>query len=360
METTGSTIVDTTSTTTAVLSKPLHSQRHQQKSTTCSPVWPSISTVSIDNASRATTAALTTVANAAANAHAGANASWVQETSTTSRSPSHAVAAATAIVDEISGPVRLSKKRSLCDMASTTASNRRQQMSSAASSRPVVRIMSAPRMMSTSSKTTAKKSSPTASSKPRVEESRPIDVLMSILRSSSSSSSSSSSLKNVQVVSFQDIPSDFYTQFTEAQMEAYGSEVLGAIRSQDLDALRQIHKDGRPLNCANRFSESLVHLACRKSFDSVVNMLVNEAGVTLRVKDDFGRNPAHDACWTVTPNWKLMDLIVESCSDLLLVSDVRGHTPLDYVRREHWAAWSEYLRTKGETLVPKILVPSES
>eukprot|EP00529_Nitzschia_sp_RCC80_P026090 CAMPEP_0113498088 /NCGR_PEP_ID=MMETSP0014_2-20120614/30967_1 /TAXON_ID=2857 /ORGANISM="Nitzschia sp." /LENGTH=349 /DNA_ID=CAMNT_0000392051 /DNA_START=228 /DNA_END=1277 /DNA_ORIENTATION=+ /assembly_acc=CAM_ASM_000159 len=349
METTGSTIVDSTSTTTAVLSKPLHSQ-HQKKSTTFSHVLPSISTVSIDNASRATTAALTT----AANAHASANASWVQASSTTSRSPSHAVAAATAIVDEISGPVRLSKKRSLCDMASKTASNRKQQMSSATSSRPVVKIMSAPRMMSTSSKTTAAKSSPTASNKPRVEESRPIDVLMSILRSSSSS------LKDVQVVSFEDIPSDFYTQFTEAQMEAYGSEVLGAIRSQDLDALRQIHKAGRPLNCANRFSESLVHLACRKSFDSVVNMLVNEAGVTLRVKDDFGRNPAHDACWTVTPNWKLMDLIVESCGDLLLVSDVRGHTPLDYVRREHWAAWSEYLRAKGETLVPKILVPSES
>ena len=355
--------MDNTSTTAAASSKPLDLQKHQQKPITCSlstsHVRPSISTVSMDN--NASRAAATATAAANALAIANANASWGQATSTARLSPSQSVAAATAIVDEISGPVRLSKKRSLCDMTSAT------------SSRPVVRIMSAPRMMSTSSmlspssciiKTPAKKPSSADNNNnnnsnnikpPPVEERRPIDVLMSILRSSSSS------LKNVQVVPFQDIPSEFYTSFTEDQMEAYGSEVLGAIRSQDLGALRQIHKSGRPLNCANRFSESLVHLACRKSFDNVVDMLVNEAGVTLRVKDDFGRNPAHDACWTVTPNWKLMDLIVETCSDLLLVSDVRGHTPLDYVRREHWAVWTEYLTTKGtETLAPKILVPSES
>jgi ankyrin repeat protein len=111
------------------------------------------------------------------------------------------------------------------------------------------------------------------------------------------------------------------------------------------------------MKCSNQFGESLLHLACRKSFADVVRFLVQEAGVPFNVKDDFGRNPAHDACWTIIPNWELMDLIVEKCPDLLFVEDVRGHTPLDYVRAEHWPAWVKYLEQKGDKLAPKELIP---
>ena len=111
----------------------------------------------------------------------------------------------------------------------------------------------------------------------------------------------------------------------------------------------------RPLKCSNQFGESLLHLACRKSFADVVRFLVQDAKVPLTVKDDFGRNPAHDACWTISPNWELMDLIVEKCPDLFFVEDVRGHTPLDYIRMEHWPTWINYLCRKGDQLTPKQL-----
>jgi len=54
---------------------------------------------------------------------------------------------------------------------------------------------------------------------------------------------------------------------------------------------------GTNLQCANRFGESLIHMACRRSHRDVVSFLVNEAGVSLRVRDDYGRTPFHDACW---------------------------------------------------------------
>jgi ankyrin repeat protein len=276
-------------------------------------------------------------------------------------------ASADAVSGAGSGAVRLSKKRSLCDITST--SNPGQMPTS----NPVVRILSAPRMIPLSvaatgtatAATTTKATATTPRSNNCKQLSRPIDVLVSILRSTSTTTPSTNDAtgafadanKNeVRVIPYQDIPSDFYLPFTDAEMDAYCSELLNAVRSQDLDALRKFHKAGRPLKCSNRFGESLLHLACRKGFADVVDLLINEAGVPLRVKDDFGRNPAHDACWTVTPNWTLMDLIIASCPDLFLVKDVRGHTPLDYIRREHWTAWTEYLQQKGMQLAPRILV----
>lgn len=369
-----------TTSTHPISSKWLQNHNHQQLARPSPPplqhsvIWPTTLAESLVNdtttgggAAAAHTTTTTLGLPASAAAAGAANTSVVLFQASTSGAISHGVrsaviAAATAVVDEASGPVRLSRKRSLCEIATSSSVQPRQHEMSM--SKPVVRILSAPRITSLRftphHSNSAKANEVAAAVAPTkrtqsnaAAECRPVDILMSILQSSSSSTMASRDTR--RVLSFHDIPSDFYSPFTVAEMDAYGSDVLGAIRSQDLDALRQFHKSGKPLKCSNRFGESLLHLACRKGFADVVDMLINEAGVTLRVKDDFGRNPAHDACWTVEPNFQLMDLIVGSCPDLLLVKDVRGHTPLDYVRREHWPAWSEYLMKKGEQLSPKIL-----
>jgi hypothetical protein len=140
------------------------------------------------------------------------------------------------------------------------------------------------------------------------------------------------------------------------EIEAYGFEILDAVRTRNIDKLREFHSQGRPLKCSNQFGESILHLACRKGFEDVVDFLVNTANVPVWVKDDFGRSPLHDACWTVKPNFELMDLLLAKCPDLLLVSDARGHTPLAYVRREHWKKWVDYLSLKTTNLKPVKLV----
>jgi hypothetical protein len=148
---------------------------------------------------------------------------------------------------------------------------------------------------------------------------------------------------------------DFFVEPQQSEIDAYGFDLLNAVRNQDLEALEKFREEGRPLKCSNQFGESLLHLACRKSFVKVVRFLIQNAHVPLNVKDDFGRNPAHDACWTISPNWELMDLIVDECPDLFFIEDVRGHTALDYVRMEHWPAWINYMKTKGDRLAPKRL-----
>lgn len=157
-----------------------------------------------------------------------------------------------------------------------------------------------------------------------------------------------------KVRSFDSIP-NFFHELKQEEVDAYGLDVLRAVRESDLDTLRKYHKQGRPLKCSNRFGESLLHLACRKGLVSVVDFFVNEVEIPLCVKDDMGRTPLADAFWTIEPNSDVVDIILRKCPDLLLVSDKRGHTPLAYARREHWPHWNKYLDSRSDLLMPKIL-----
>lgn len=144
--------------------------------------------------------------------------------------------------------------------------------------------------------------------------------------------------------------SDFFIEITNEHIEAYSTEIVKATRDRDISLLRAMHKEGKMLQCSNRFGESLLHMACRRGYTDVVRFLIKEADVSLRVKDDFGRTPLHDACWSADPNFDLMELIIEHDPDLLLIEDVRGHSPFSYARRSHWKEWSEFLTARRETL----------
>jgi len=136
---------------------------------------------------------------------------------------------------------------------------------------------------------------------------------------------------------------DYFVEFTEEHMAGYDQDIIQAIRGQDIETLRKYHAAGRTLQCCNRFGESLIHMACRRGFNDVASFLMNEAGVSIKVKDDYGRTPMHDACWAVTPNFELMNMLLDKEPEMILIRDKRGHTPLDYVRRNHWDLWVNYL-----------------
>eukprot|EP00592_Proboscia_alata_P000182 CAMPEP_0194373644 /NCGR_PEP_ID=MMETSP0174-20130528/22134_1 /TAXON_ID=216777 /ORGANISM="Proboscia alata, Strain PI-D3" /LENGTH=322 /DNA_ID=CAMNT_0039152869 /DNA_START=159 /DNA_END=1124 /DNA_ORIENTATION=+ len=170
----------------------------------------------------------------------------------------------------------------------------------------------------------------------------PVAYLMSYLKSSG---------QGGVAVPYLSVREDFFLKPTEEQMAAYGHDLIEAIRKRDIDFLRSYHENGNSLQCCNRFGESLIHMACRRGFVDVVQFLTKEAGVSLRVRDDFGRTPMHDACWTCEPNFELLDLLIASEPDLLVLSDKRGSTPFDYVRKEHWSGWMKYLEMNKQKLV---------
>ena len=145
-----------------------------------------------------------------------------------------------------------------------------------------------------------------------------------------------------------DMPDDFFVKNSEANYQ----EIVDAIRSNDVDALRKLHSNGTNLQCANKFGESLIHLACRRSHRDVVSFLIDEAGVSLRVRDDFGRTPFHDACWRGELDLELIDMLLEKEPKLLMLSDKRGHSPLDYTRRGHWAELIPFLLDRASKFQP--------
>mmetsp|Transcript_28858 Transcript_28858/g.61495 ORF Transcript_28858/g.61495 Transcript_28858/m.61495 type:complete len:279 (+) Transcript_28858:185-1021(+) len=143
-----------------------------------------------------------------------------------------------------------------------------------------------------------------------------------------------------------------YLHPTEEQIAAYSSDVIAAVRTNDLAALREMmYSQGRNLRCCNRFGESLLHVACRRSNFDVVSFLLLEANVSPRIKDDYGRTPLHDACWRGNPEYDIVELLLSVEPRLAFVQDVRGHKPFQYARREHWGAWREFLDQKRDLIM---------
>lgn len=139
---------------------------------------------------------------------------------------------------------------------------------------------------------------------------------------------------------------DFFLKPCQEHLDAYQANTIFAIRQGDIDALREIKKSGQSLQGCNKFGESIVHLSCRRSNVAVPTYLISEGGVSLRVRDDYGRTPLHDAFWHKEPDIPLVELILNKEPQLLFISDKRGHTPLDYARKEHWETWNRYFETR--------------
>jgi hypothetical protein len=148
----------------------------------------------------------------------------------------------------------------------------------------------------------------------------------------------------------------FFVEVTEDVVKAYEMDVIKALRENDLPTLRDFYKAGRQLQCANKFGDSIIHTACRRGSLEIVQFLLKEAGLSCKVCCDYGRTSLHDACWTSSPNFQVIDELLDACPDLLYTKDKRGFTPLDYARPAQYGDWCKYLAERGAArLLPKEL-----
>lgn len=152
----------------------------------------------------------------------------------------------------------------------------------------------------------------------------------------------------------------YFTKPSEHELSSYNNDVVAAVRTSNINALRKHHAEGISLNACNRFGESLLHLACRRGNVDVVRFLVQDMKVNILRRDDYGRTPLHDACWTPRPNLQVLEVLLEATDpSLLLAEDVRGHTPFDYSRREHWSVWIKFLKDQQDVLLQRVQNGSE-
>lgn len=139
---------------------------------------------------------------------------------------------------------------------------------------------------------------------------------------------------------------DFFSTISEEQMARYSMQVVNLARANDVAGLTLFHaQHGRDaLDCFNRFGEGLLNMACRRGFTEMVNFLLSSAvALNVRVRDDYGRTPLHDACWSPEPQLEICTWIMQKDPSLFLVADKRGYTPFQYARKSDWHTWRQFL-----------------
>jgi hypothetical protein len=140
---------------------------------------------------------------------------------------------------------------------------------------------------------------------------------------------------------------------SQNQLDSYDVKIVTAVRDGDIASLRSLYDDGRCMSACNKFGESIVHMACRRGRGEVLKfLLANGADVLLR--DDYGRTPLHDACWSAEPHFEIVQMLLNQDLRLLRLEDARGSTALQYVREEHWPLWCAFFDSKKHLYWPHL------
>ncbi len=137
----------------------------------------------------------------------------------------------------------------------------------------------------------------------------------------------------------------YYCKPTDLQKASYGMKLIQAVRTSDSKLLRKLLNAGLSPNPCNAFGESIIHMVCRRGDVALLKIFL-ENGCSVQVSDDFGRTPLHDACWTASPCFESVELILNQDKRLLHIVDCRGSAPLSYVKRENWPQWINFFEQR--------------
>jgi len=157
---------------------------------------------------------------------------------------------------------------------------------------------------------------------------------------------------------FTSLQTAYYNKPTALQQASYDLHLIQLVRSGQVEQFRAIFNSGISPNPCNAFGESLLHLICRRGEPESLQVMV-DAGCTIQVADDYGRTPLHDACWAARPCFELVEMILDVDVRFFHMTDCRGALPLSYVRKEHWAAWVEFLASRKDKYWPKRDIATE-
>jgi hypothetical protein len=174
---------------------------------------------------------------------------------------------------------------------------------------------------------------------------RPKDLLQEILQANGCT--------NTQPRSYKPLTEAYFMRVTPSMIAAYDMTLMTAVRTNDLETIQQLYKAGKMLQCCNRFHESILHAAARRGSTEVMHFLLHTAKLNLKVVCDSGRTPLHDACWTGSPNFNVIRMILEQCPEFMIIADNRNFTPMDYIPREAWKEWCVFMKEHPSLITPR-------
>jgi len=132
------------------------------------------------------------------------------------------------------------------------------------------------------------------------------------------------------------------------QLSSFGTQVVHAVHSGDVDMLGKLLSCGLSPNPCNQFRDSIIDLVCKRNNVAIFLCLL-EHGSDLRVVDGFGRTPMHHCAWAGELSREIAEAILERDPLQLFIEDKRGQTPMEYVRSNVMGDWIDFL----EEMAPK-------
>eukprot|EP00522_Entomoneis_paludosa_P009707 CAMPEP_0172451030 /NCGR_PEP_ID=MMETSP1065-20121228/9198_1 /TAXON_ID=265537 /ORGANISM="Amphiprora paludosa, Strain CCMP125" /LENGTH=198 /DNA_ID=CAMNT_0013202917 /DNA_START=283 /DNA_END=879 /DNA_ORIENTATION=+ len=149
--------------------------------------------------------------------------------------------------------------------------------------------------------------------------------------------------------------------YDRTNLNSYNHEVVNAIRSSNVAYLRELlystnsTSEQQTFEACNHNSEYLIHLACRRANLETIQFLVLEAGVNVHVRDGLGRTVLHDACWRPRYEPAILEFLMQVLDPMfLLMTDDRGHSAFDYIRKENWNQLTGFLETQRDLVRQRI------
>lgn len=189
-------------------------------------------------------------------------------------------------------------------------------------------------------KSTSHASNPGSPQKPTNNTLSPQDYLDAMIRS-----------RGYSTQRFETLQTAYCNKPTPLQTASYHVFLMDLVRQKNAEKFRAILQAGISPNPCNVHGESLVHMICRRGDAALLQIMV-ELGCCLQVADDYGRTPLHDACWSASPCFDVVEIILKEDRRMLHLMDTRGAVPLTYVRKDHWPAWLKFLASKNNEYWP--------
>jgi len=138
---------------------------------------------------------------------------------------------------------------------------------------------------------------------------------------------------------------------TPFQVASFGTQVVKAVHSGDTESLKAFLDSGLSPNLSNSFGDSILLLVCKRADEPVFKVLVDH-DCDLQVSDTFGRTPLHHLAWSGKFSKQMIQSILDRDLLQLLVQDKQGKCALEYVRKEHFTKWINFLKESIDTYWP--------
>jgi len=155
------------------------------------------------------------------------------------------------------------------------------------------------------------------------------------------------------------LQSAYFNNPTPLQKASFRSHLIALVHSGNAGALRAHLACGLSPNPANSFGESLVHKVCRVGRSRLLQVLLDnshsqggvyEDGDLVRVADENGRTPLHEAC--AANSLECFELLCEQDLRMLYMADRHNCLPLQFVPKSAWPEWIQFLEAKKDEYWP--------